>query len=69
MQRQIAIFLKLKEYINYININSDKIATVDTFSIFLSSQKLMSLFLGKENVIGYYWFFIKNTYLKKVQII
>ena len=52
-----------KEYINSININSDKIATVDTFSIFLSSQKLMSLFLGKENVIGYYWFFIKNTYL------
>ena len=52
-----------KEYINSININGDKIATVDTFSIFLSSQKLMSLFLGKENVIGYYWFFIKNTYL------
>lgn len=45
-----------KEYINSININGDKIAIVDTCSFFISSQRLVSLFLGKENIIGYYWY-------------
>ena len=52
-----------KEYIEKFNIGKNNIAVVDTFSIFLSSQKLISLFLDKENIIGYYWFFIENTYL------
>ena len=45
-----------KEYINSININGSKIAIVDTCSFFISSQRLVSLFLGKENIIGYYWY-------------
>ncbi|TKZ35482.1 hypothetical protein [Brachyspira catarrhinii] len=45
-----------REYINSIDINGSKIAIVDTCSFFISSQRLVSLFLGKENIIGYYWY-------------
>ena len=45
-----------KEYIEKFNIGKNNIAIVDTCSFFISSQRLISLFLGKENTIGYYWY-------------
>ena len=43
----------------------DNIGIVDTGSLFKTSQKIISLFLGKENVIGYYCILFKNKYYKK----
>ena len=54
-----------KEYIEKFNI--DKIGIVDTGSLFKTSQKIISLFLGKENIIGYYWILFKNKYYKSNQ--
>ena len=45
-----------REYIEEFNIGKNNIAVVDTCSFFISSQRLVSLFLGKENTIGYYWY-------------
>ena len=56
-----------KEYIEKFNINKDNIGIVDTGSLFKTSQKIISLFLGKENVIGYYWILFKNKYYKSNQ--
>lgn len=61
---------------NTPNINSatqgykfilDNIGIVDTGSLFKTSQKIISLFLGKENIIGYYWILFKNKYYKSNQ--
>ncbi|WP_432632233.1 hypothetical protein [Brachyspira sp.] len=62
----IAIYKKLakleyqnyKEYIEKFNIDKNNIAVVDTCSFFISSQRLISLFLGKENIVGYYWYLL-----------
>ena len=54
-----------KEYIEKFNI--DNIGIVDTGSLFKTSQKIISLFLGKENIIGYYWILFKNKYYKSNQ--
>ena len=43
-----------KEYIEKFDIDKDNIGIVDTGSLFKTSQKIISLFLGKENIIGYY---------------
>ncbi len=43
-----------KEYIEKFNIDKNNIAVVDTCSFFISSQRLINLFLGKENINGYY---------------
>lgn len=56
-----------KEYIEKFNIDKDNIGIVDTGSLFKTSQKIISLFLGKENVIGYYWILFKNKYYKSNQ--
>ena len=56
-----------KEYIEKFNINKDNIGIVDTGSLFKTSQKIISLFLGKENIIGYYWILFKNKYYKSNQ--
>lgn len=45
----------------------DNIGIVDTGSLFKTSQKIISLFLGKENIIGYYWILFKNKYYKSNQ--
>lgn len=47
-----------KEYIERFNIDKNNIGVVDTCSFFISSQKLISLFVGKENIIGYYWYLL-----------
>lgn len=51
-----------KEYIEKfdIDIDKDNIGIVDTGSLFKTSQKIISLFLGKENIIGYYWRLFEN---------
>lgn len=56
-----------KEYIEKFDIDKDNIGIVDTGSLFKTSQKIISLFLGKENVIGYYWILFKNKYYKSNQ--
>lgn len=56
-----------KEYIEKFNIDKDNIGIVDTGSLFKTSQKIISLFLGEENVIGYYWILFKNKYYKSNQ--
>lgn len=56
-----------KEYIEKFNIDKDNIGIVDTGSLFKTSQKIISLFLGKENIIGYYWILFKNKYYKSNQ--
>ena len=56
-----------KEYIEKFNIDKDNIGIVDTRSLFKTSQKIISLFLGKENIIGYYWILFKNKYYKSNQ--
>lgn len=49
---------RYKEYIEKYNIDKNNIAIVDTVSFFISSQKIISLFVGKENIIGYYWYLL-----------
>lgn len=56
-----------KEYIEKFNIDKDNIGIVDTGSLFKTSQKTISLFLGEENIIGYYWILFKNKYYKSNQ--
>lgn len=56
-----------KEYIEKFNIDKDNIGIVDTGSLFKTSQKIISLFLGEENIIGYYWILFKNKYYKSNQ--
>lgn len=56
-----------KEYIEKFNIDKDNIGIVDTGSLFKTSQKIISLFLGKENIIGYYLILFKNKYYKSNQ--
>lgn len=57
-----------KEYIEKLNIGKNNIAVVDTCSFFISSQRLISLFLGKENTIGYYWYLLlKENQIKENQ--
>ena len=56
-----------KEYIEKFNIDKNNIGIVDTGSLFKTSQKIISLFLGKENIIGYYWILFKNKYYKSNQ--
>ena len=51
-----------KEYIEKFNIGKNKIGVVDTCSQFKTSQKIISLFLGKENTIGYYWILLDNNF-------
>ena len=69
----IEIYKKLakQEYQNYKEyiekFNKDNIGIVDTGSLFKTSQKIISLFLGKENIIGYYWILFKNKYYKSNQ--
>ena len=56
-----------KEYIEKFNIEKNNIAVVDTCSLFKTSQKIISLFLGRENIIGYYFILLKNKIYKSNQ--
>ena len=56
-----------KEYIEKFNIEKNNIAVVDTCSLFKTSQKIISLFLGNENIIGYYFILLKNKIYKSNQ--
>lgn len=56
-----------REYIEKFNIDKNNIAVVDTCSLFKTSQKIISLFLGSENIIGYYFILLKNKIYKSNQ--
>ena len=58
-----------KEYIEKFNIGKNNIGIVDTGSLFKTSQKIISLFLGNENITGYYWVLFKNKIYKSNQYI
>lgn len=49
---------RYKEYIEKYSFDKNNIGVVDTCSFFISSQKIISLFMGKENIIGYYWYLL-----------
>ena len=58
-----------KEYIEKFNIDKNNIAVVDTCSLFKTSQKIISLFFGNENITGYYWILLKNKIYQSNQYI
>ena len=58
-----------KEYIEKFNIDKNNIAVVDTCSLFKTSQKIISLFFGGENITGYYWILLKNKIYQSNQYI
>ena len=58
-----------KEYIEKFNIGKNNIGIVDTGSLFKTSQKIISLFLEKENITGYYWVLFKNKMYQSNQYI
>ena len=58
-----------REYIEKFNIEKNNIAVVDTCSLFKTSQKIISLFLGSENITGYYFILLKNKIYKSNQYI
>lgn len=62
-------YQKYKEYIEKFNIGKNNIGIVDTGSLFKTSQKIISLFLEKENITGYYWVLFKNKMYQSNQYI
>lgn len=55
-----------KEYIEKFNFDKNNIGVVDTCSYYISSQKLIGLFV--ENTIGYYWMLLnKNIDAKNIK--
>lgn len=53
--------IKFLDYIKSENIKGDNIALVDAQSFSLTSQKLLTMFMPKGDVHGYYWRYLRST--------